>query len=150
LSVLIDAIAYEAKEPFKECVSIIAEEMTNPPSPSQPLVDASEARIFLTTITPGKARSLAGRLVEEGLAACVNLGPGLRSIYRWKADILDEPETLLIIKTTAQQEGALARRLCELHPYEVPELLGIPPSASLPAYLAWLAASTAPQDDPKP
>ena len=118
---------------------------TTPPVPD-PLAPADDVRVFLSTITPGKARKLAARLVEERLAACVNLVPGLRSIYRWKHEICDEPETLLVIKTTAAKEAALARRLGELHPYECPELLAVPPTAGLPAYLAWVAESVADDD----
>lgn len=113
---------------------------------SSPLTSTEAVRILLCTAPPTKARKVAGLLVEEGLAACVNLVPGLRSIYRWKGEILDEPETLLIIKTTAEQAGSVAARLPELHPYEVPELLALTPTAGLAPYLAWLSAQVAPVD----
>lgn len=101
-----------------------------------------EVRLLLSTAPPGKARPLAGALVEERLAACVNLVPGLRSVYRWKDDVLDEPETLLLIKTTAGLVDTVRTRLGELHPYEVPELLVFGPETGLAAYLAWVAEAT--------
>lgn len=111
------------------------------PAPDS-LACAEEVRILISTISPGKARKLALALVEEGLAACVNLVPGLRSVYLWKGDVLDEPETMLVIKTTAARAESLARRLAELHPYETPELLSLTPEAGLPAYLAWIHGAT--------
>ncbi len=118
--------------------------MTSDASAAPTMLPADGVRILLCTVSPAKARKVAGTLVEEGLAACVNLVPGLRSIYRWKGDILDEPETLLIIKTTAEHVPSLAARLPGLHPYEVPELLALNPSAGLSPYLAWLHAQVAP------
>lgn len=112
---------------------------TPPPAQSP---DAADVRVLLTTITPGKARTLAVRLVDERLAACVNLVPGLRSLYRWKDGLCDEPETLLVIKTSAAREAELTRRLGELHPYEVPEVLSFTPSGGLSPYLAWILGST--------
>lgn len=117
----------------------------NTPAPDT-LIPADDARILLCTAPPGKARAIAGTLVEEGLAACVNLVPGLRSVYRWKNDVHDDPETLLVIKTTTQRTGALARRLTALHPYEVPELLSLRPDAGLGPYLAWLMGSVDPTE----
>ena len=101
-----------------------------------------DVRLVLSTAPPGKARALAGALVEERLAACVNLLPGLRSVYRWKGDVLDEPETMLVIKTVPSLVDTLRVRLGELHPYEVPEMLVFAPESGLPAYLAWVAAQT--------
>lgn len=115
--------------------------MPDAPSPNPPsdaLTSAANVRVLLSTITPGKARTVAATLVEERYAACVNLVPGVRSVYRWKDALCDEPETLLVIKSRADQVDALARRLAELHPYEVPELLCLTPESALPAYLAWL------------
>ena len=95
---------------------------------------------MLCTAPPGKARALAADLVERRLAACVSLVPGLRSVYRWKGDVLDDPETLLVIKTTAGRMDALAARVAEHHPYETPELLAFEPGQGLGPYLAWLGA----------
>jgi periplasmic divalent cation tolerance protein len=81
------------------------------------------------------AARIARVLVEERLAACANLVPTVRSIYRWKDAIQDDAETLAIIKTTADRYAALAARIAELHPYEVPEILALPLAGGHPPYL---------------
>jgi periplasmic divalent cation tolerance protein len=106
------------------------------------LADASEVRVALTTAPPGKARDLAALLVEARLAACVNLVPGVRSLYRWNGDLRDDPETLLVIKTSTDRLVDLAARLRDVHPYEVPELLVLAPDTGAPGYLAWILAET--------
>lgn len=92
--------------------------------------------------TPDKAAEIARILVDEQLAACVNLIPAVRSIYRWQGAVSDDTETLAIIKTTTERYDALASRLVALHPYEVPELIALPIEDGHPPYLAWLAGST--------
>lgn len=72
------------------------------------------------------------------LASCVNLVPGLRSIYRWQEQICDESEVLLLIKTTGDRLAALMTQLKSLHPYEVPEMLSFLPDAGWPAYVQWV------------
>ena len=84
------------------------------------------------------AARVARTLVEDQLVACVNLLPGVRSIYRWNGTICDEAETLAVIKTSAARYAALAARLAELHPYQVPEILALPIADAHPPYLAWL------------
>lgn len=84
---------------------------------------------------------IARTLVEEGLAACVNLVPQVRSIYRWNGAVQDDREVLAVMKTTAESYDALAARLATLHPYECPEILAIPVAAGHAPYLAWLADS---------
>lgn len=84
------------------------------------------------------AEQIAGTLVEEGLAACVTLLPGARSIYRWQGKLERAEECMLLIKARAGDYPALEQRLLELHPYQVPELLALPVLAGNPAYLAWL------------
>ena len=108
---------------------------------SSPLVEASGLRVCLSTAPPHRAADLARNLVDEGLVACVNLLPGVRSIYRWKGAVQDDPESLLVIKVPAADLDALAARLAELHPYEVPELVVLRPEASLAPYLAWAIAT---------
>ena len=85
------------------------------------------------------AERIAVALVEEQLAACVNLIPGLRSVYRWQGVIERADEHLLLIKTTTGIYPALQARLLELHPYELPELLAVKPADGLLAYLQWVA-----------
>ena len=101
---------------------------------------AEDACLVLCTAPPDKAHDLARALVEERLAACVSLVPGVRSLYRWEGTVHDDPETQLLIKTGRARLEALGDRLTTLHPYEVPELLVIEPQAGSGAYLAWLQA----------
>ncbi|MCC7097672.1 MAG: divalent-cation tolerance protein CutA [Thermomonas sp.] len=82
---------------------------------------------------------IAEALVDEQLAACVNVLPGLRSTYRWQGAVERADELLLLIKTTRAAWPALQARLLELHPYELPELLAVKPADGLPAYLQWVA-----------
>jgi periplasmic divalent cation tolerance protein len=96
----------------------------------------------LVTAPPGEAHDLARRLVERGVAACVNVVPGLRSVYRWEGALHDEPESLLLVKTVAARLPHLTAALDELHPYEVPEVLVLAPEAGSSAYLAWLAQAS--------
>ncbi|MDA1194011.1 MAG: divalent-cation tolerance protein CutA [Planctomycetota bacterium] len=111
---------------------------------ASPLVPAPDLRMLLCTAPAGRARDLAVELVEARLAACVQLLPGIRSVYRWKGALHDEPETLLLVKTTAALAGAAAAALAERHPYEVPEVLALTPESALPGYLAWLADQVGP------
>lgn len=88
------------------------------------------------------ARRIATALVSERLAACVNLLPGMRSIYRWEGRIEDAEEVQLQIKTTRTRLEALQRRLTALHPYAVPELIAVEAVGGLPAYLDWVATES--------
>lgn len=88
------------------------------------------------------AERLAEALVGERLAACVQLLPGLRSIYRWQGAVECADEVLLLIKTTHERLDAVADRIRTLHPYELPELLAVEAAGGMPAYLDWVAAET--------
>jgi periplasmic divalent cation tolerance protein len=85
---------------------------------------------------------LARGLVEAKLAACVNIVPGLRSIYEWKGAVSDEPEVQLLVKSRRERFAALEAWIAEHHPYEVPEILALPIEAGSSAYLGWLTAQT--------
>ena len=88
------------------------------------------------------ARRLAATLVEDALAACVNIVRGISSVYRWEGKVQQNEELLLLIKTTRQvpmQE--IRERLLTLHPYDVPEFLLVPVSSGLEKYLAWVGQS---------
>lgn len=99
---------------------------------------AMTLRIVLTTCPDAAtAERIARTLVEEKLAACVNMLPPMRSIYRWKGQVEDATEQLLVIKT-AQQFAAVRDRIRSLHPYELPEIITVPIADGLPDYLAWL------------
>ena len=98
--------------------------------------------IVLTTIGAGHdAGELAGQLVGERLAACVNVGAEMLSVYRWKGAVESDRERQLVVKTTEAMVPALMTRLRELHPYEVPELLVVPVVGGSDAYLAWVKES---------
>ncbi|MGA7831081.1 MAG: divalent-cation tolerance protein CutA [Terracidiphilus sp.] len=100
------------------------------------------ARIVLTTTaSPEEAARLGRTLVEERLAACATLIPAAQSIYRWKGEIESASETLLLLKTGAEQLAALEARLHELHSYETPEFLVLPVEAASQSYLEWLQES---------
>ncbi len=95
--------------------------------------------VFSTFPGPDQAAEVARALVSEQLAACVNLVPAVRSIYRWQGELQDEAETLAIVKTTAERLDALTARLIALHPYEVPEVVALPVTGGSAPYLAWVA-----------
>ncbi len=102
------------------------------------------ARVVALSTAPSAevAEQLARALVEEGLAACVNVVPGVTSYYSWKGQLQRDAELLLVIKTRAGCLDGLRATLARLHPYEVPELLTLPIEDGLPSYLAWLDEST--------
>jgi periplasmic divalent cation tolerance protein len=100
------------------------------------------ARIVLTTAAnPEEAERLGRTLVEERLAACATLIPGVESIYRWKGQVESATETMLLIKTGPEQLAALEARLHELHSYETPEFLVLQVEAGSHPYLDWLQGS---------
>jgi periplasmic divalent cation tolerance protein len=95
--------------------------------------------IVLTTIGADTDAAELGRtLVEEGLAACVNVLPPMTSIYRWKGKVEEEHERQLLMKTTPARVEALEKRLRDLHPYELPEFIVLDATASA-AYGHWVA-----------
>jgi periplasmic divalent cation tolerance protein len=109
--------------------------------------DTSIPSVSIVLTTFGKdddARAIATVLVEERLAACVNILPGVRSIYAWKGSVSEDEEQQLVIKTSTNQLAALEARLRELHSYEVPEFVVIHASGGSEAYLDWVRDSTAP------
>lgn len=88
------------------------------------------------------ARTLGRALVDARLAACVQLVPGVESIYRWQGAVETAAEVLLVIKCPRDRFAELQARLVDLHPYDVPELVALPAVAGLPAYLHWVTDST--------
>ncbi len=97
---------------------------------------------FCTCPNEVVAEAIADILVGEKLAACVNLLPGIRSIYAWQGEIQRDAEVMLLIKTSTARFAALTQRLPELHPYDLPEIIAIPVSHGLPPYLEWVLACT--------
>jgi periplasmic divalent cation tolerance protein len=109
---------------------------------------SSTVRIVLTTVAAEADGITIGRaLIDERLAACVNVLPAMVSIYRWKGSIEQESERQIIIKTDAARLPALEARLRELHSYDVPEFLVLDVSGGGAAYLTWVADSVAPPGD---
>jgi periplasmic divalent cation tolerance protein len=101
--------------------------------------------VVLTALgAPPEAERIARALVEERLAACVNVLPGVVSVYRWKGVVERENELVLVIKTLAERVDALKARLLELHPYELAEVVVIPIVGGHGAYLEWMAQQVGP------
>ncbi len=99
--------------------------------------------VVLTTVPADlDAEPLAARLVEEKLAACVNILPVMRSVYRWKQAVESADERQLVIKTTAACLTPLEELIRKIHPYEVPEFVVIPLVGGSATYLSWLSEST--------
>lgn len=84
---------------------------------------------------------MARMLVDRRLAACVNIVPQVRSIYRWKGEVEDARESLLLIKTTEDRFSEVRDALRQQHSYELPEIIALPITDGLPEYLAWLDPS---------
>ena len=102
------------------------------------------ALVVLVTCPSQKVgKQLAHVLVEERLAACVNVIPGLTSTYRWEGKICRDAEVLLVVKTRRTRLRALTRRVQALHPYSVPEVIALPVVGGSAAYLSWVCDSTA-------
>lgn len=112
---------------------------------------ASDVLVTLITVgTQDQAYGIAKALVEENLAACVNIIPAVRSLYRWKGEICDDPECLLLVKTTRHVFPLLEARVKALHSYEVPEIIAVPVECGFPPYLDWVVENTQAQPrDPK-
>ena len=94
--------------------------------------------MFCTAPDTDTARRIATALVEYRLAACVNLLPGVESLYRWAGKVTSDTEVLLMIKARAADYPLLETRIRALHPYELPEIIAVPLTAGLPAYLDWI------------
>ena len=103
---------------------------------------AQQVALVLTTFGVGQAVAVARVLVEERLAACVNVQPAMTSIYRWEGAVQQDAEEQVVIKTSTDRLAALEARLRQLHSYELPEFLVITADAGAEAYLKWVGAST--------
>lgn len=100
--------------------------------------------VLITCPTRRVAERLAQALVRQRAAACVNLLPGLQSVFRWEGKIDHAREVLLLIKTTPARVARLTRLVRSLHPYEVPEVIALPVTAGSAPYLRWVKASVSP------
>jgi periplasmic divalent cation tolerance protein len=101
-----------------------------------------ELRVVLSTApSVEEARRIGRELVERRLAACVNIVPGVESVYRWDGRVETAAEAMLVIKTERAREAELFRTLKEIHGYEVPEGLSLPVAGGIEAYLKWVKES---------
>ena len=100
-------------------------------TPSEPIV------VLYTTSPPGESGKLAGELLDRHIVACVNIIP-VRSLYRWKGEVCDDAEHLLIMKTTQAKAEDVMRAIRELHSYDVPEAVVLPVTAGYLPYLDWV------------
>jgi len=105
----------------------------------------SEQAMVVLSTAPDEdtAARLAGLLVEGRLAACVNIVPGTRSVFRWEGKVQNEPEVLLICKTDAHHLERLTETLLREHPYDCPEVVALPVGGGAPEYLGWIARTLA-------
>jgi len=97
--------------------------------------------VLVTCPNRAVARRIASVVVTKRLAACVNLLPGIESVFRWEGKIDRSREVLLLIKTTRRRFSSLAHALARLHPYDVPEVIALPVTAGVASYLRWVARS---------
>ncbi len=106
------------------------------------LMRDSEVSVVLVTAPDGDTAERLGRaLVEERLAACVNVVPAIKSIYRWEGEVETDAEVLLVIKTSTRGCESLRRRVVELHPYDTPEVLALDVRDGSREYLDWVLGS---------
>lgn len=102
---------------------------------------AVDARIVFVTCPPGKAKEIARVLVEERLVACVNIVPGLSSVYFWDGKVQDDGEELMIIKTMGHAWDELQKRIKQVHPYDLPEMIYFQIEGGYHPYLNWIESS---------
>jgi periplasmic divalent cation tolerance protein len=94
--------------------------------------------LFCTAPDADTGQRIASKLVEYGLAACVNLLPGITSVYRWQGQVQTDAEVLLMIKACAADYKRIETTICAEHPYELPEIIAVPVSGGLAEYLDWV------------
>lgn len=99
--------------------------------------------VLATAPSAEVAKAIAHTLVAERLVACVNIVPGVTSIYRWQGKTEETSEVLLVMKTVSERLQVLVSRMTQLHPAKVPEIIALPVDAALPAYAQWVVDETA-------
>ena len=105
----------------------------------------SDVRVVMITAPNAEVgETLARSLVEQRLAAAVNLVPGVHSVYRWKGRVSTSAEVLLVVKTRSDRCRELADHVAELHPYELPQVLELPVLGGSSAYLEWVRTESSP------
>lgn len=104
--------------------------------------DASHLILLCTCPNEDVAQEIAATLVNDGAAACVNIIPGLTSVYQWKGEVQTATELQLIVKTTAEAYRRAEETIQRLHPYELPEIIAVPVVKGLGDYLHWMTLQT--------
>lgn len=97
-----------------------------------------EIVVLITTGSEEEGQGIASALVDQGAVACVNMVPGVRSIFRWEGKVAQEQEVLLIAKTVAGSFDRVASIVCANHSYQVPEIISLPIQQGNPDYLSWV------------
>jgi len=105
---------------------------------------SDSALLVYVSCPPASAEALGTAIVDSHLAACVNILPGMRSIYRWKGGVQHDEEALLLIKTVESRFEALRELILAQHPYELPEVIGVRWGAAHEPYRQWVIDSTRP------
>ena len=119
------------------------------PDSDRPDPDGCDLRLVMVTAPDSDtAVGLARGLVEQRLAACANLVPGVTSVYRWEGELHQDAEVLMLIKTRAEHLPAIEAYLARHHPYQIPECLSLDPASIESRYRAWWSAET--QASPRP
>ena len=103
----------------------------------------ADVRVVLCTCPPEHAMTLARTILEQRLAACVNIVPGVRSLYWWNGEVAEDGESLLVIKTLQSSFANLEAKLSEIHPNDVPELLSMAVAEGADTYLSWVREAAA-------
>jgi periplasmic divalent cation tolerance protein len=111
----------------------------------------SENKAYLLVLCscpdPEIATTIAENIVAQHLAACINIIPGMKSVYHWQGNVESAEESLMVIKTHQQKLSSLQNTITTMHPYEVPEIISLDISAGLPKYLQWISSSLRLNDD---
>ncbi|MCR9161255.1 MAG: divalent-cation tolerance protein CutA [Nannocystaceae bacterium] len=104
--------------------------------------------VLFVTIDAAHAAAFARSAVQTRLVACANLLPGARSVYWWQGELCEDDEVLVWMETRAQDVERRIAALAELHPYDTPKIIALPPSAVHPAYRRWCLTETEPKTEP--
>lgn len=105
------------------------------------MTESQSIVVLITAPSAEKAAELGRAIVEERLAACANIVPGVRSIYRWEGKVCDDAEVLMVVKTQQALFDRLEARVKALHPYDCPEIIALPIVRGHAPYLQWIADS---------
>ena len=98
--------------------------------------------VYITAKDENEARTIGKALIEEKLAACVNIHPQIQSLYKWKGELHDEKEVVIIAKTTAAKMGALIEKVKSIHSYECPCIVSVPLAEGNEEFLQWIEEAT--------